>query len=58
MNLIVMNADILELFYYQIVIDEKVKSIYAIDKLDKKMLNLINLIKKINFINLDLSEKS
>ena len=38
---------------------KKVKSIYAIDKLDKKMLNLINLKlkKKINFINLDLSKK-
>ena len=38
---------------------KKVNNIYAIDKLDEKMLNLINLKlkKKINFINLDLSKK-
>ncbi len=39
---------------------KKVKKIYAIDKLDDRMLNLINLKlkRKINFINLDLSKKS
>ncbi len=39
---------------------QKVNKIYAIDKLDDRMLNLINLKlkKKINFINLDLSKKN